>query len=228
MRKLKIDEINYITAYYHQNGDNSAVTGGIGTEKLSDFANTFDVRLSSLRPNNHKNTILFELGVDHYSSASSDKIDPNSISSASKSDTWIYPSVNFTRSNENTGNSFGFTGSYSHEFDYQSLGAGFNLTRISSNKNTQFDFKLLLFWINGKLFYLWNFVRQIMDQVPRGIKGLSIINHAILSVPPFHFHRLGLMKLIIPAIMIYQLFKVIFLEPDSGWLRQKEYLDISI
>ncbi|MGN6193420.1 MAG: DUF3570 domain-containing protein [Ginsengibacter sp.] len=144
-RKLKIDEINYVTAYYHQNGDNSAVTGGIGTEKLSDFANTLDIQVSGLRPNNHKNTFLFELGVDHYSSASSDKIDPNSISSASKSDTRIYPSLNFTRSNENTGNSFGFTGSYSHEFDYQSLGAGFNLTRISPDKNTQFDVKLQAF-----------------------------------------------------------------------------------
>ncbi|HXS57035.1 MAG TPA: DUF3570 domain-containing protein [Hanamia sp.] len=145
VRKLKIDEINYVTAYYHQDGNNSAVTGGIGTEKLSDFANTLDIQVSGLRPNNHKNTILFELGVDHYSSASSDKIDPNSISSASKSDTRIYPSVNFTRSNENTGNSFGFTGSYSHEYDYRSFGAGFNLTRVSANKNTQFDLKLLAF-----------------------------------------------------------------------------------
>lgn len=145
VRKLKIEEINYVTAYYHQNGNNSAVTGGIGTEKLSDFANTIDVQVSGLRPGNHKNTVLFELGVDHYSSASSDKIDPNSISSASKSDTRIYPSVNFTRSNENTGNAFGFTASYSHEFDYQSLGAGFNLTRISPDKNTQFDLKLQAF-----------------------------------------------------------------------------------
>ena len=145
VRKLKIEEINYVTAYYHQNGNNSAVTGGIGTEKLSDFANTLDVKVSSLRPGNYKNTLLFELGVDHYSSASSDKIDPNSISSASKSDTRIYPSVNFTRSNEITGNAFGFTGSYSNEFDYQSLGAGFNLTRVSSDKNRQFDLKLQAF-----------------------------------------------------------------------------------
>ena len=30
-RKLKIDEVNFLTSYYHQNGNNSAVTGGIGT-----------------------------------------------------------------------------------------------------------------------------------------------------------------------------------------------------
>lgn len=144
-RKLKIDEINLVSAYYHQNGNNSAVTGGIGTEKLSDFANTIDLQMSKFNKRGKKNTFLFELGVDHYTSASSDKIDPSTISSASSADTRIYPSLNWTHSNEETGNSFGFTGSYSTEFDYQSLGAAFNLTRLSKDKNTQFDFKLQAF-----------------------------------------------------------------------------------
>ncbi|MEO9146320.1 MAG: DUF3570 domain-containing protein [Ginsengibacter sp.] len=141
-RKIKLDEVNFVTAYYHQNGNNSAVTGGIGSENLTDFANTIDLQISKLTRNQHKNTFLFELGVDHYTSASSDKIDPSSISSASRSDTRVYPSLNWTRSNVQTGNSIGFTGSYSHEYDYQSVGAGFNLTRLSHNKNTQFDLKL--------------------------------------------------------------------------------------
>lgn len=144
-RKLKVDEINLVSAYYHQNGNNSAVTGGIGTEKLSDFANTIDLQMSKFNKRGKKNTFLFELGVDHYTSASSDKIDPSTISSASSADTRIYPSLNWTHSNEETGNSFGFTGSYSTEFDYQSMGAAFNLTRLSKNKNTQFDFKLQAF-----------------------------------------------------------------------------------
>jgi len=144
-RKLKIDEINLVSAYYNQNGNNSAVTGGIGTEKLSDFANTIDLQMSKFNKRGKKNTFLFELGVDHYTSASSDKIDPSTISSASSADTRIYPSLNWTHSNEETGNSFGFTGSYSTEFDYQSMGAAFNLTRLSKDKNTQFDFKLQAF-----------------------------------------------------------------------------------
>ncbi|MBC8984906.1 DUF3570 domain-containing protein [Pedobacter sp. N36a] len=144
-RKLKIDEINLVSAYYHQNGNNSAVTGGIGSEKLSDFANTIDLQLSKLNKVGNKNTFLFELGVDHYTSASSDQIDPSTISSASMADTRVYPSLNWTHSNEKTGNAFGFTGSYSTEYDYQSLGAGFNLTRLSKDKNTQFDFKLQAF-----------------------------------------------------------------------------------
>lgn len=144
-RKLKIDEINFISAYYHQDGNNSAVTGGIGTEKLTDFANTLDLQLSKYSRSGKKHTFLFELGVDHYTSASSDKIDPNSISSASRQDTRIYPSLNWTVSNDKTGNALGFTASYSREFDYQSFGGGFNLTRLSKNKNTQFDFKANVF-----------------------------------------------------------------------------------
>lgn len=144
-RTLHVDEINLVSAYYNQNGNNSAVTGGIGTEKLNDFANTFDLQLSKFNKRGKKNTFLFELGVDHYTSASSDKIDPNSISSASRADTRVYPSLNWTHSNENTGNSFGFSGSYSHEYDYESKGVAFNLTRLSRNKNTQFDFKLQAF-----------------------------------------------------------------------------------
>ena len=144
-RKLKVDEINLVSAYYRQDGNNSAVTGGIGTEKLSDFANTIDLQMSKFNKKGRKNTFQFELGIDHYTSASSDKIDPSTISSASSADTRIYPSLNWTQSNEETGNSFGFTGSYSTEFDYQSLGAAFNLTRLSKDKNMQFDFKLQAF-----------------------------------------------------------------------------------
>jgi Protein of unknown function (DUF3570) len=144
-RKLKVDEINMVSAYYHQNGNNSAVTGGIGTENLTDFANTIDLQLSKYNLAGRKNTFSFEVGIDHYTSASSDKIDPTTVSSASRQDTRIYPSLNWTQSNDKTGNAFGFTGSYSHEYDYQSYGGGFNLTRVSSNKNTQFDFKANVF-----------------------------------------------------------------------------------
>lgn len=150
-RKLQVDEINFVSAYYHQDGNNSAVTGGIGTEKLTDFANTIDLQMFRFTQSGKKNTFIFELGVDHYTSASSDKIDPNTISSASMADTRIYPSLNWTQSNESTGNSFGFTGSYSQEFDYTSVGGAFNLTRLSKDKNTSFDLKLQAFLDTWKI-----------------------------------------------------------------------------
>src|SRR5690348_2728078 len=79
-RKLKTEEINFVSGYYHQDGNNSAVTGGIGTEKLTDFANTFELKLSKYDRRLRKQILTLGLGVDHYSSASSDKIDPNTIS----------------------------------------------------------------------------------------------------------------------------------------------------
>jgi hypothetical protein len=42
--KLKIDEINLVLSYDQQDGNNSSVTRGIGTEKLTDISNTIDVR----------------------------------------------------------------------------------------------------------------------------------------------------------------------------------------
>ncbi|MGI9139214.1 MAG: DUF3570 domain-containing protein, partial [Sediminibacterium sp.] len=34
-KKLKLEEINLVTSYYTHAGNHSAVTGGIGTEKLT-------------------------------------------------------------------------------------------------------------------------------------------------------------------------------------------------
>ena len=36
-RKLKVDEVNIVAGYYHQEGNLSPVTGGIGSEKLTDL-----------------------------------------------------------------------------------------------------------------------------------------------------------------------------------------------
>lgn len=145
IKKLTLDEINIVSGYYHQDGNNSAVTGGIGTEKLTDFANTFDVQVSKVNKNDHKHTFLLELGIDHYTSASSDKIDPNTISSASSADTRIYPSLTWTNTDNKTGNSFGASLYYSSEYDYQSIGAGLSLSRISKDQNRQFDVHLQAF-----------------------------------------------------------------------------------
>ena len=92
-RKLKTEEMNFATSYYRQDGNNSAVTGGIGTEKLTDIATTFDLQMTKYNRKDRLMTYHFELGVDTYSSASSDKIDPATISSSSSSDQRIYPSA---------------------------------------------------------------------------------------------------------------------------------------
>jgi hypothetical protein len=141
-RKLKVDEVNLVSSYYHQDGNNAAVTGGIGSERLNDFATTINVRLSKPDRRARINTYTVEVGVDAYSSASSDKIDPLTISSASYSDKRIYPSLSWSRTNEKNGTTIGATGSLSTEFDYFSLGGGVNGYKTSKDKSRQLGLKL--------------------------------------------------------------------------------------
>ena len=150
-RKLKTDEINFVSGYYHQDGNNSPVTGGNGTEKLTDIATTIDIKLTGYSKRNLKHDVNFELGVDHYTSASSDKIDPQTISSASHADTRIYPSLSYTVTNEDKGNAITFGGSYSHEFDYQSVGAEVGFTKTAQDKNREFTANVKAYLDNLKV-----------------------------------------------------------------------------
>ena len=133
-RKLKIEEINLVSSYYSQNGSHAAVTGGIGSEKLTDIANVFDIKLPRYDTKLRKQSFDLEVGIDHYTSASSDMIDLKANSSASHADTRIYPSLNWSIENEKTGTGFGIGVSASTEFDYKSFGANiFYSKKTSSN-----------------------------------------------------------------------------------------------
>src|SRR5215218_119075 len=141
-RKLHLDEIDFVSGYYKQDGNNSAVTGGVGSEKLTDFANTIELRFSRYDKKFRKHNLSFELGVDHYSSASSDKIDPYTVSSASAADTRIYPSLSWSIQNEEKKTTFGLNASFSNEFDYRSFGIGTSFVKASKNNNREFTGKL--------------------------------------------------------------------------------------
>lgn len=136
-RRLHLDEIDFVTGYYHQNGNHSAVTGGIGTEKLTDFATTIELKFSKYDSKLRKNNLSFELGVDHYTSASSDKIDPATISSASSGDTRVYPSLSWSRQNSLKRTTIGASASFSNEYDYTSAGAGLSFVKASKDNNRE-------------------------------------------------------------------------------------------
>lgn len=144
-RKLKLDEVNIVSSYYHQEGNSSPITGGIGTEKLSDIESTLELKLSFRDKKNRKHNLLLDAGISYYTSASSDKIDPNTISSASSSDTRFFPSVSYTVNNEEKGISVGANTSYSNEFDYNSFGYGISLSKTSRDKNSEALLKLNVF-----------------------------------------------------------------------------------
>src|ERR1041385_5485928 len=69
-RALHIDEINLVSSYYWQNGDHSPVTGGIGTEKVTDISNGLDLKMVWGDPKVKQNSLTLGLGIDHHTSAS--------------------------------------------------------------------------------------------------------------------------------------------------------------
>jgi hypothetical protein len=144
-RQLKVDEVNFVSSYYHQEGDKSAVTGGIGTEKLSDYANSFDLKISKYDLKNRKHSFNIDFNIDYYTSASSDNIDPRTTSGASAADIHIYPSVSWNIKNEKTGVTKGLTYAFSTEYDYNSHGFTANWAKESKDKNREFSIKASAF-----------------------------------------------------------------------------------
>ena len=150
-QKLKIEEVNFISSYYSQDGNNSAVTGGLGTEKLRDIATTIDVHVSKYDKNNNKHSLVAEIGVDSYTSASSDKIDPSTVTSASYQDVRVYPSFNYAFDNEDKNYSLNAGVSGSAEFDYTSFGFNAGFTKLSKDKNREFSVKGMAFFDTWKV-----------------------------------------------------------------------------
>lgn len=151
-RKLTIQEVNLVSSYYQQDGNNSAVTGGIGTEKLTDIANGLDLVLKTTDRRNRQHTLAFDLNIDHYTSASSDRIDPLTVSSASRSDTHIYPSLSWSVHNDDQRTTRGISLSYSTEYDYKSYGIGLSFAKASADNNREVSLKA------GAFFDTWTVI----------------------------------------------------------------------
>jgi hypothetical protein len=140
-RTLKVDEINLVNSYYNQDGNHSAVTGGIGTQELSDYVTDIDLTLSKYNKFNHKVDLDIDAGIEYYTSASSDNIDPSTISSASSHDIHFYPSVTRTVTDEQNGTKFDLTASIGTESYYLSSGFGGGFAKKSKDKSREFEVK---------------------------------------------------------------------------------------
>ena len=139
-RKLSLDEVNLVSGYYNQNGSHSAVTGGIGTQKLNDISNTIELKFINWggKNNTNKNTYEIAVGLDHHTAASQAWV---SKTGASKPyGTRLYPSVNWKIEKENK-ISLGLGLSYSSEFNYHSFGVNFLAGKVSKDENTELNFK---------------------------------------------------------------------------------------
>ena len=138
-RKLKIDEVNLVSSYYWQTGDHSAIQGGIGSEKVTDLANGLELKMVGYDLKGRKNTATIGMGMDIHTAASQAWVSKTGASKTSG--TRLYPSVNWTRENEDKGTTFGFGAIYSSEYNYKSWGLDAEFSK-KTHTNGEFGVKL--------------------------------------------------------------------------------------
>ncbi|NNF21899.1 MAG: DUF3570 domain-containing protein, partial [Saprospiraceae bacterium] len=141
-------EIDLLSSYYSQDGENGAVTGGIGTEKLDDISTVFILNI----PLDSTRSINASFGADYYSSASTDNIDFNP-SSASSHDIRAYGNIGYTKLNLKSGFSYGGRIGFSTEYDYTSVSGGINLGQVFNNGNTEIALSLQAFIDQWSLYF---------------------------------------------------------------------------
>lgn len=189
-RVLETIEIDFLSSYYSQDGDNAAVTGGIGTEELTDFTSTFVVSI----PLNDDDVLTIDAGISAYSSASSSNIDPfdgNGLANpfvestgSSSSDLWANLTGTYTHSSDDRNDIWSAKFSVSTEYDYFSVGVGGSYTKLFNEKNTEVS-------VHGNVFVdTWNAIYPIeLRPFREGGEGLNyslFTNNTITGNPNYN------------------------------------------
>ncbi|SDH51790.1 DUF3570 domain-containing protein [Winogradskyella thalassocola] len=178
-RVLETTEVDFLTSYYAQDGDNAAVSGGIGTEELTDVTGTFVVSI----PLNDDDVLTIDAGVSAYTSASSSNIDPfddgtadpfQASSGASSSDLWANLTGSYTHSSDDRNDIWSAKVSVSSEYDYFSVGVGGSYTKLFNEKNTEVS-------VNANVYIdTWNAIYPI-ELRPFGDNGNGLNNRLFMQ-----------------------------------------------
>lgn len=131
-------DARFLFHYYDQDGDHSAVTGGIGTQKLEDRSAQLVLHV----PIDSTGELNVSGGVNYYTSASTDEI--STMSSASDEDIRVEAQVSYIDLRKQR-KRLGFLVSGSSETDYSSSSIGLIWGRASSDKNQTFDLLVRLY-----------------------------------------------------------------------------------
>ncbi|MFT7667051.1 MAG: hypothetical protein ACI9O8_001396 [Patiriisocius sp.] len=159
-RVLESVEIDLLASYYSQDGDNAAVTGGIGTEELTDIASNIVVSI----PLNDDDILKIDANISAYTSASSSNVNPYdngdqpadpfvASSGASASDVWVNGAVSYSHSSDDRNNVWGANVSVASEYDYFSIGFGGNYSYLLNKKNTELSIRANIFLDTWKTIY---------------------------------------------------------------------------
>jgi len=173
-RVLETTEVDFLSSYYSQDGDNAAVSGGIGSEELTDVTATFIVSI----PLNDDDVLTIDAGISAYTSASSSNVGPfdgNSpadpfvaSSGASGADVWTNLTGSYSHSSDDRNDIWSAKLSVSAEYDYFSAGAGGSYTKLFNEINTEIS-------INGNIYIdTWNAIYPTeLRPFAEGRSGLS-------------------------------------------------------
>jgi hypothetical protein len=180
-RVLESTEIDFLSSYYNQDGTHAAVSGGIGSEKLTDFASNIIVAV----PLNGDDVLTFDVGLSAYTSASSSNVNPfmggstssttsgasgrgstttvstvppygtpwQASSGASGKGTLYALNANFAHSSDNRNFIWNADLSLSSEFNYSSFGFGGGVTKLFNDKNSEISLKTNIYLDNWKIIY---------------------------------------------------------------------------
>tara|TARA_R110002051_G_scaffold100879_3_gene171323 strand:+ start:9738 stop:11009 length:1272 start_codon:yes stop_codon:yes gene_type:complete len=144
-RVLETTEIDALFSYYGQEGSNAAVTGGEGSEELTDVTSSLIVRL----PMNEDDILTLDIGISAYSSASSSNVNPLdgnprdrvspyiASSGASQSDQLVHINPSYQHSSDDRNSIWNAKAYVSSEYDYTSVGFGGGYTQLFHEKNTE-------------------------------------------------------------------------------------------
>jgi len=154
-KKLKLDEVNLVTSYYNQTANKSAVMGGDpgpkGIADVTDFANGLDLKFVGWDKKQRKNTLAVGLGIDYHTAASQAYVDSNGTSK--NNGTRIYPTLSWSRENDQKGTSFDMGIYYSAEHNYYHS-FGLNASVSKRNKtNGEFSLKMVGFFDRINMIY---------------------------------------------------------------------------
>ena len=104
-RVLESTEVDFLLSYYKQDGVHSSVSGGLGSEKLTDLASNIVIAM----PLDDDSVLTVDAGISAYTSASSSNINPfdsknpnpwQSSSGASEQDALASLVVNYSHSSD--------------------------------------------------------------------------------------------------------------------------------
>jgi len=153
-------EIDFLFSYYEQSGDSSAVTGGLGTEELNDIASRIIINI----PLDYHKSFELETGISYYTSASSDQIDPNTISSASHKSLVFHVNGDFTVKDTLRNHVRNYNFRFNHQPNFYSAGFGSGYAIASADQNREWQ-------ISGQFSYdKWAQYYRLSKLYPREIR----------------------------------------------------------